>query len=68
MNTFEFYKGKYDAGIITIEELKSVVIRGIITAEEYKLITGEDYDGEGSPQPTPSENDEILNILLGEEA
>lgn len=68
MNTFEFYKGKYDAGIITLEELKSVVIRGIITAEEYKLITGEDYDGEISPQPTPSENDEILNILLGEEA
>lgn len=28
---------------ITEEKLKEVVVKGFITAEEYKQITGEDY-------------------------
>lgn len=66
--SFEKLKERYEAGRITKAMLKVYVKKGVITAEEYKLITGEDYGGEVSPQPTPSENDEILNILLGEEA
>lgn len=64
MNMYEFYKGKYDLGLITKDELKEIVRRGRITADEYTLITGDEYI-DSSVVPIPSENDEILDILLG---
>lgn len=40
---FDTLKERYDNGRITITMLKLYVKKGIITAEEYELITGEAY-------------------------
>lgn len=40
----ESYKRLYKAGKLTKEELKTRVLRQLINAEEYKYITGEDYE------------------------
>ena len=40
---FDTLKERYDNGRITITMLKLYVRKGIITAEEYELITGEVY-------------------------
>jgi uncharacterized XkdX family phage protein len=34
----------YDMGIYKLAQMKVFVEKGQITAEEYKLITGEDYE------------------------
>lgn len=33
----------YKAGKVTKDDMKKRVVRGIITEDEYKVITGEDY-------------------------
>lgn len=58
--TFEKLKARYEAGRITIAMLKIYVKKGIITPEQFSIITGEEYDD------SSSDND-ILSILLGEE-
>ena len=39
----EKIKSYYDSGLWSINRVKNMVIKGIITEEEYKEITGEDY-------------------------
>lgn len=43
MLTFEKIKGYYDGGYWTKEQVATAVKYNKITAEQYKLITGEDY-------------------------
>lgn len=43
MLTFEKIKYYYDNGLWTKAMVANAVVKGKITAEEYKLITGEDY-------------------------
>lgn len=43
MLTFEKIKYYYDNNLWNIDMVKNAVVKGKITAEEYKLITGEDY-------------------------
>lgn len=40
---FEKIKYYYDNGLWTKSKVRDAVVKGKITAEEYKLITGEDY-------------------------
>lgn len=40
---FKKVKGYYDSGLWSIERVRNAVIKGWITAEEYKDITGEVY-------------------------
>ena len=58
--TFEKLKARYEAGRITIAMLKIYVKKGIITPEQFSIITGEEYND-------PSSDNDILSILLGEE-
>lgn len=39
----ESFKRLYDAGRVTKKQLKDRVESGVITEENYKYITGEDY-------------------------
>jgi uncharacterized XkdX family phage protein len=41
---FNRVKTYYDTGRWTKEMVANAVVKGWITAEEYKLITGEDYE------------------------
>ena len=41
---FEEVKGYYDNGTWNTERVRRAVVKGWITAEEYKEITGEDYE------------------------
>lgn len=43
MNWFEILKGLYERGKIDTERLDSAVVKGLITADQYKEITGQDY-------------------------
>ena len=40
---FETVKKYYDMGMWTEAKVKNAVVKGWITADEFKLITGEDY-------------------------
>ena len=40
---FEKIKYYYDNGLWSNRKVRDAVVKGKITAEEYKLITGEDY-------------------------
>ena len=40
---FEQVKRYYDKGLWSIERVRNAVVKGWITAEEYKIITGEEY-------------------------
>ena len=40
---YEKIKSYYDSGLWSINRVKNMVIKGIITEEEYKEITEEDY-------------------------
>lgn len=42
---YEMLKNFYDEGLWDQTRLKNAVSKNRITAEEYKLITGEDYKG-----------------------
>jgi hypothetical protein len=44
---FQIVKRNYDRGFWTIQQVKYVVVMGLISEYEYEyeLITGEDYDG-----------------------
>lgn len=41
----------YNAGWYTLDNVKTFVIAGMITKEEYKQITGQDYDAVAETQP-----------------
>lgn len=40
---FDKVKAYYDNGFWKISRVREAVVRGWITEEEYKMITGEDY-------------------------
>ena len=40
---FKKVKGYFDSGLWSIERVRNAVVKGWITAEEYKTITGEVY-------------------------
>jgi uncharacterized XkdX family phage protein len=40
---FEWLKVAYPKGMATLEQCKTAVIKGKITTEQYKEITGEEY-------------------------
>lgn len=41
---FKKVKGYYDSELWSIERVRNAVVKGWITAEEYKIITGENYE------------------------
>ena len=41
---FKKIKGYFDSGLWSVERVRNAVLKGWITAEEYKIITGEDYE------------------------
>lgn len=40
----EKIKSYYDSGLWSINRVKNMVTKGVISKEEYKEITGEDFD------------------------
>ncbi|MBQ7548063.1 MAG: XkdX family protein [Clostridia bacterium] len=44
MNKFEKVKYYYDHGFWSIDRVRNAVVKGWITAEQFKEITGEDYE------------------------
>ena len=42
---FDLVKKYYDKGLWTKAKVAEAVVKGWITADEYKEITGEDYEG-----------------------
>ena len=43
MSKFELVKTYYDKGLWNITRVKNAVVKGWITEEQFKEITGEDY-------------------------
>lgn len=41
--SYELIKKNYDRGLWTIQMVKIAVVKNVITAEQFKEITGEDY-------------------------
>lgn len=67
--TFEMVKKNYDRKLWNKEMVKIAVVKGVITSEQYKEITGEDYVAPTtipkSLQQTVAQQDEELNELAG---
>lgn len=40
---FNFWKMCYTNGWVTIDMVKQAVVKGFLTADEYKQITGQEY-------------------------
>lgn len=47
----------YEAGRLTLKGASNLVARGMISAEEFKTVTGEDYSGGGSAFILPEDLD-----------
>lgn len=43
---FEKVKNYYDSGFWTLAMVRNAVVKGWITAEEYREITGKDFESE----------------------
>ncbi len=43
---FEKVKGYFDRGLWNIERVKNAVVKAWITAEEFQIITGVEYEGD----------------------
>ena len=41
---FKKVKSYFDSGLWSIERVRNAVLKGWITAEEFKAITGEEYE------------------------
>lgn len=67
--TFEMVKKNYDRKLWNKEMVKIAVVKGVITSEQYKEITGDDYIAPTtipkSLQQTVAQQDEELNELAG---
>lgn len=48
---FSLVQQSYQAGWYTIDNVKIFVMAKMITKDEYKQITGQDYDAVAEPQP-----------------
>lgn len=47
-NNLVFYTCGYQINMYTKEEIKALIADGTLYKEDYKKITGEDYDEEGT--------------------
>lgn len=67
--TFEMVKKNYDRKLWNKEMVKIAVVKGVITSEQYREITGDDYVAPTtipkSLQQTVAQQDEELNELAG---
>lgn len=67
--TYEIVKRNYDRKLWNKEMVKIAVVKGVITSEQYKEITGDDYVAPTtipkSLQQTVAQQDEELNELAG---
>lgn len=67
--TFEMVKKNYDRKLWNKEMVKIAVVKGVVTSEQYKEITGDDYVAPTtipkSLQQTVAQQDEELNELAG---
>lgn len=48
---FSLVQQSYQAGWYTLDNVKTFVVANMITKDEYKQITGQDYDAVAEPQP-----------------
>ena len=48
---FDLVKQSYQAGWYTLDNVKTFVLANMLTKDEYKQITGQDYDAVAEPQP-----------------
>ena len=46
---FDLVKQSYQVGWYTLDNVKTFVLANIITKDEYKLVTGQDYDAVTQP-------------------
>lgn len=46
---FQQFKDWYEMGLFTVQDERNGVLTDWITKDEYKQITGEDYDSEAQP-------------------
>lgn len=46
MTAYQKYMRRYKRGGCTKEQLQELIELGVLTTDEYKEITGEDYDNE----------------------
>lgn len=67
--TYEIVKRNYDRKLWNKEMVKIAVVKSVITSEQYKEITGDDYVAPTtipkSLQQTVAQQDEELNELAG---
>lgn len=67
--TFEMVKKNYDRKLWNKEMVKIAVVKSVITSEQYKEITGDNYVAPTtipkSLQQTVAQQDEELNELAG---
>lgn len=56
MNWFRTVKRYFDLGIYTVENVRLFVEAGRITKEQFKEITGEDFDPVAQPMPEVHED------------
>ena len=62
--TYDLVKRNFNRGLWNAAMVGTAVEKGVIGAEEYQGITGQEYAGRTNESITP---DEILNILDGQE-
>lgn len=48
---FDLVKQSYKVGWYTLDNVKTFVLANMLTKDEYKQITGQDYDAVAEPQP-----------------
>lgn len=48
---FDLVKQSYQDGWYTLDNVKTFVLANMITKDEYKQITGQDYDAVADTQP-----------------
>lgn len=67
--TYEIVKKNYDKKLWNKQMVAIAVVKNVITSEQYKTITGEEYvqpqSIPKSTQQTVAEHDEALNTLAG---
>lgn len=69
--TYEMVKKNYNKKLWNKQMVAIAVVKGVITEEQYKEITGEDYTVPTfvpkSTQQTVAEHEEVIDALVGEE-
>lgn len=45
-NKFDKVKGYFERGLWSLDRVRNAVVKGWITADEFQIITGENYGGD----------------------